>query len=161
MRYHMRRMDKAIEDEATIRKVLNTAQYITVAMSKDDQPYLVSLSHLYDEGRNCIYFHSASEGKKLDYMRTNSNVWGQALVDRGYHEGECSHLYATVMFSGKVTFVDDPDEKWHAFSSMTRKMDSDPERLIGSMSRENVINTMVVRIDIDYMTGKKSQEIEV
>jgi len=132
-----------------------------LAMSVDDQPYLVSLSHGYDEDRNCIYFHCAREGKKLDYLRANNTVWGQALLDHGYSDGECTHLYASVHFSGRVTFIDDPDEKRRALECMIRQLDSNPESLIGRITPELFDQTMVGRIDIEYLSGKKSKEVTV
>ncbi len=132
-----------------------------MAMSVDDQPYLVSLSHGYDEDRNCIYFHCAREGKKLDYLRANNTVWGQALLDHGYSDGECTHLYASVHFSGRVTFIDDPDEKRRALECMIRQLDSNPESLIGRITPELFDQTMVGRIDIEYLSGKKSKEVTV
>ena len=141
--------------------MLRSAQYVTLAMSVDDQPYLVSLSHGYDEDRNCIYFHCAREGKKLDYLRANNTVWGQALLDHGYSDGECTHLYASVHFSGRVTFIDDPDEKRRALECMIRQLDSNPESLIGRITPELFDQTMVGRIDIEYLSGKKSKEVTV
>ncbi|RLI10090.1 hypothetical protein DRO42_02415 [Candidatus Bathyarchaeota archaeon] len=144
-----------------LKRVLRSAQYVTLAMSVDDQPYLVSLSHGYDEDRNCIYFHCAREGKKLDYLRANNTVWGQALLDHGYSDGECTHLYASVHFSGRVTFIDDPDEKRRALECMIRQLDSNPESLIGRITPELFDQTMVGRIDIEYLSGKKSKEVTV
>ncbi len=48
MKYHMLRDDKEITDEGALKKILKTAQYVTLAMVKDNEPYLVSLSHRYD-----------------------------------------------------------------------------------------------------------------
>ena len=161
MRYHVRRKDKEITDEAAMRKILKTTQYVTIAMSNDNRPYLVSISHGYDEENNCVYFHCANEGKKMDYLRANASVWGQVVIDGGYVHGECSHLYASVMFSGRVTLLEDRDERWHAISLMTRQLDEDAEPLIANRRPESLDNTVIGRIDIDHMTGKKSEEIKV
>ncbi|TRO48182.1 hypothetical protein E2P65_03320, partial [Candidatus Bathyarchaeota archaeon] len=129
--YHMRRMDKAIEDPAALRRVLGEAKHITVAMCKDGRPYLVSLSHGYDEERDVIYFHCAPEGKKLDYMRANPMVWGQAVLDYGFFDGhdDCRQEFASVMFQGEVTFVEDPEEKLRAFVMTNRQLDAPSEGL--------------------------------
>lgn len=161
MIYHLKRNDKEITEEDDMKKILRSAQYVTLAMTKDDQPYLVSLSHGYDEYQNCIYFHCAEEGKKMDYLRSNNTVWGQVLQDHRYHQGKCDHLYASVHFSGKVTFLDDPKDKLQALALMARQMDSDPEKLIAGWKPENLINTVVGKIDIEYMTGKKSHEVTI
>ena len=161
MRYHVRRKDKEIKDEAVMERILKTTQYVTIAMARDDRPYLVSLSHGYDGENRCIYFHCAREGKKLDFLKANSSVWGQAVIDGGYVHEECNHNYASVMFSGNVTFLEDRAERWHAISLMTRQLDDDAETLIANRRPESLENTVIGRIDIDHMTGKKSEDIEI
>ena len=79
----------------------------------------------------------------------------------GYVNGEYSHSYASVMFSGSVTFLVDRDERWHAISLMTRQLDDEAETLISNWKPESLENTVTGRIDIDHMTGKKSEDIEV
>jgi len=159
MRYHVRRTDKEITDEAVMKKMLKSAKYVTIAMSLDDRPYLVSLSHGYDEDRNSIYFHCAEEGKKLDYMRSNSTVWGQALLDLGYSEGACTHIFASVHFQGKVTLLEGLDEKRRAMECMMRHLDGDPEPMISRLTSDRLNGTAMGRIDIEYMSGKKSDEV--
>lgn len=161
MRYHVRRKDKEITDDATMKKILKTTKYVTIAMAKENRPYLVSLSHGYDEENNCVYFHCAKEGKKMDYLKVNDSVWGQVVIDGGYVHGECNHNYASVMFSGRVAFLEGRDEKWRAISLMTRQLDDDAETLIANRKPESLDDTVLGRIDIDYMTGKKSEEITV
>jgi nitroimidazol reductase NimA-like FMN-containing flavoprotein (pyridoxamine 5'-phosphate oxidase superfamily) len=159
MTFHVRRRDKEISEETVLKKILKSTKYVTVAMSMDNQPYLVSLSHGYDENRNCIYFHCASEGKKLDYLKANNVVWGQALLDYGYVEGECDHLFASVHFRGEVFFVTDADEKLHAIKTMMRQLDRNPDALIAEINLEKLRNTTIGRISIDFMTGKKPKDL--
>jgi nitroimidazol reductase NimA-like FMN-containing flavoprotein (pyridoxamine 5'-phosphate oxidase superfamily) len=165
MRYNMRRSDKEITDPETLKKILKTAPYVTIAMSMEGKPYLVSLSHGYDESRNCVYFHCAKKGKKLDYLRSNDVVWGQAVLDHGYFRAEdpCeyNHLFASVHFSGKVTFIDDPDEKRHALECLIRQLNGEPEPSITRLSPDRIAGVQIGRIDIDFMTGKKSKEVTV
>jgi nitroimidazol reductase NimA-like FMN-containing flavoprotein (pyridoxamine 5'-phosphate oxidase superfamily) len=85
--YHMRRSDKEIKDRKKLERILKETNFVTLALAKDNIPYVVSLSHSYDEETGCLYFHCSSEGKKLDFMRGNPVVWGQALIDHGYLEG--------------------------------------------------------------------------
>ena len=77
MSFHVRRKDREITDQDEMRHVLKATKYVTVAFCMQDEPYLVSLSHGYDQTQNCLYFHCAPEGKKLIYAKTNSKVWGQ------------------------------------------------------------------------------------
>ena len=84
---HMRRKDKEVTDSSELVKPLKEVAYITLALCKDNVPYIATLSHGYDETNNRIYFHCAKQGKKVDYLRDNPVVWRQALIDGGYQHG--------------------------------------------------------------------------
>jgi hypothetical protein len=156
-----RRRDKEITEETLLKRILKSTKYVTIAMSMNNQPYLVSLSHGYDEDRNCIYFHCASEGKKLDFLRSNNTVWGQALLDYGYVQGECDHSFASVHFKGKVTFITNLDEKFQAIKIMRSQLDQNLDALADKLNNKKLENITVGRIDIDFMTGKKSKELTI
>ena len=61
----MRRKEKEVTDRAEMVRVLNTVRYVTVAMCDEDGPYLVTLTHGYDQARNAIYFHCARDRKSV------------------------------------------------------------------------------------------------
>jgi nitroimidazol reductase NimA-like FMN-containing flavoprotein (pyridoxamine 5'-phosphate oxidase superfamily) len=157
MKYHLRRKDKEIADLTELRRILQSTKYVTIAMSMNNQPYLVSLSHGYDETRTCIYFHCARVGKKIDWIRSNSSVWGQALEDQGYTEGECDHMFASVHFKGRITFVEDIKEKQTALECMIRQLDKNPQVMISKLKPEKLEAINIGRIDIEEMTGKKHE----
>ena len=156
--YHVRRKDKEITDEDAMKKILKTTKYVTVAMCKDNKPYLVTLSHGYDEKNNCIYFHCANEGKKTDFLKTNNTVWGQAFIDHGYVEGKCNHPYTSVHFKGKTTFIENIDEKLEAVKCMIKQLEKNPEPMIARIKPERLKNTAIGKIEIEYMSGKKPEE---
>jgi hypothetical protein len=90
--YHgMRGKEQEIRDTAELKAILAGTQYVTIAMCSDNEPYLVSLSHGYDKENNAIYFHCAYEGKKIEILKANNRVWGQAIVDHGYVQGRCDN----------------------------------------------------------------------
>ncbi len=158
----IRRKEKEVTDRAEMVRVLVAARYITMAMCDEDGPYLATLTHGYDERRNAIYFHCAHEGRKVDALKRDNRVWGQAMVDLGYAEGSCDHLYETTQFRGKVTFVQDMDEKRHALMVMIHKNERDPGTVVAEqVTDESVKNVNIGRIDIDLMTGKRSAKVVV
>ena len=156
----MRRQEKEIKDSLLLRRILKQVKYVTIAMAMDNHPYLVSLNHGYDPKENCIYFHCANEGKKIDYMKANSEIWGQALLDFGFDSKWCTQSYATVMFKGKVSFIEDIRRKRKAFLAINAQLKSPPERLKEIM-KTNLRNTAVGRIDIESLSGKKSKEVTI
>jgi nitroimidazol reductase NimA-like FMN-containing flavoprotein (pyridoxamine 5'-phosphate oxidase superfamily) len=156
----MRRYDKQVIEHEELVKPLKEAEYITLALCSDNKPYIATLSHGYDEENNCIYFHSAIEGKKIDVIKENPKVWGQALIDKGYQQGSCDHLYHTTQFNGTVTFLEDLDEKEHALKTMIKKLDKEPEKIIEKqMPPSSISKVYIGRIDIEEMTGKKADKI--
>jgi len=141
---------------------LKTSKYVTIALSMNNQPYLVSLSHGYDEECNCLYFHSAREGKKLHYLESNNVIWGQALLDHGYSGDDgCTHLYASVHFSGKVTLIESLEEKRQAMECIIKQLGANPEAIMANLNRDRLKSTVIGRIDIEYMSGKKSNEVVI
>ena len=161
MSFHLKRKDLEITDEKLLKKILKETTYVTIALVMDNQPYLVSLSHGYDEKCNCLYFHCAIDGKKLQYIESNPTVWGQAMLDYGYLQGKCTHLYASVHFHGKVTIIQNIEEKYAAAECMINQLDKEPAQLIKDLTQERLSNAAIGRIDIDYMSGKKSKEIKL
>jgi len=156
----IRRKEKAIEDKDEIISIIRNAKYVTIAMSVDDEPYLATLSHGYDVENYCLYFHCAHEGKKIDILKNNNIVWGQALQDDGYADGSCDHLYATAQFRGRVSFVEDTDEKRHALVTMIHALESKPEKVIAEqITEKSVRGVNIGRIDIEFMSGKKAKEV--
>jgi hypothetical protein len=154
-RYHMRRKDKVIEDPSEMKRVLLSQKHVTLALCKDGEPYLVTMNHGYDEGQNCLYFHCADKGKKLDVLRANPRVWGQALEDLGYRDGLCDHGYRTVQFEGTAEFVTDMDEKRHALEVMIDQLEPDPGPVKARTLEPARIKAVgILRVRLVAMTGK-------
>ena len=88
MSYHIRRKDQEITNITVLKKILRSTKYITIALSKHNQPYLVTLSHGYDEKQNCIFFHCATEGKKLEYPQLHIDTFKKAQRKSKEKEGK-------------------------------------------------------------------------
>lgn len=129
-------------------------------MSVNDEPYLATLSHGFDEENYCIYFHCAQEGKKIDILKKNNIVWGQALDDEGYVEGACDHLYATAEFRGRVIFLKEKEEKRHALEVMIHALEPNPTKVIKEQITESSLKRVNIgKIEIEYMSGKKAKGV--
>jgi uncharacterized protein len=166
MTYHMRRLDRAITDHLKLERILKETHYVTIALCKDNVPYLVSLSHAYDPDGRCLYFHCASEGKKLDYMMANPRVWGQAIIDHGYVDGKCNHLYVTAMFKGTIQLAEGIEEKRrimeYLFANQEKPLpsgDRDPHFARIGKDAE-IARTTIGWIVVEELTGKKSAEVK-
>jgi len=156
MSFHVRRKDREITKSDEMHQVLKTTKYVTIALCMEGEPYLVALSHGYDQTRNCLYFHCASEGKKLIYAKANPQVWGQAVLDFGVTQ-ECDYAYSSVHFSGKLSLITDLNEKKHAMEVLIRQVSLDPEAKLVKIKPEKLESTTMGRIDINYISGKSNR----
>jgi nitroimidazol reductase NimA-like FMN-containing flavoprotein (pyridoxamine 5'-phosphate oxidase superfamily) len=158
----VRRKEKEVTDRDEMVRVLLETRHVTIAMCDEEGPYLATLTHGYDRDRNAIYFHCAWEGRKVDALKRDNRVWGQALIDLGYSQGSCDHLYETTQFRGRVTFVEDLEEKRHALMTMIRKNEQEPEKVAAEQVTEDSVRRVNIgRIDIELMTGKRSEKVVV
>jgi nitroimidazol reductase NimA-like FMN-containing flavoprotein (pyridoxamine 5'-phosphate oxidase superfamily) len=154
----MRKKEQSIDDEEELVSILRGAKHVTIAMCSDGEPYLVTVNHGYDVENRAVFFHCAQEGKKVDIMKSNPVVWGQALDDRGYVEGDCDQYYSTCQFRGMVTFVTDLDEKRHALEVIIKNLEPVPGPVIEKhVTQKSVREVNIVRIDVEYMSGKRSE----
>ena len=156
--YHFHHPEKMFTDRAELLEIIAGQRLMTLAMAKDGQPYLITVNYGFDAEANCFYFHCAPEGKKLDYLRANPNVWGQVVENRGYVTGKCDHAYRSVHFAGQR------GSSWKmrrrsvsALTLMIRQMEPDPgpleQRLL---ARARLGKTVVGRVRVLDMTGKRN-----
>ena len=155
--YHLRRKEKAITVTAELEAILGRQQICTLALSREDEPYLVTLDYLYDSSSRCIYFHCAQSGKKIEFWQTNSRVYGQVMEDLGYIKGECDHGYRSVHFWGTMSFVSDLEEKTAILTQMIAKFESDVEAMNARFLKPaSLKSVMVGKITLEGKSGKKS-----
>ena len=160
--YHLRRMDREIKDEKLINQILDSATHINLAMVDKNEPYIVPINYIYDSEQKRIYFHGAKEGKKIDILKKNPRVWGTAVIDHGFGDGQCENLYASVVFSGIVSFIEDFNVKLMVLEEQIKKQSGDKDmmkaRLEAMVSKGNQLfnDTLFGEIQIESITGKRS-----
>jgi uncharacterized protein len=155
-RYHFHHPEKMFTDRAELLEVIAGQRLMTLAMADEGRPYLVTMNYGFDPERDCFYFHCAPEGKKVAILHANPSVWGQVIEDHGYLIGKCDHVYRSVHFEGRVTFVDTEDEKREALILMIRQLEPEPEPVIERLiTQARLAKTAVGRVQVLQMTGKR------
>lgn len=153
--YHLRRSEKEITDPAIMWAIIAGQKYMTLALCKDNVPYLATVNYGYAEAEHCLYFHCAGEGKKIAYLRANPLIWGQIVEDNGYRDGKCDHAFRSVQFQGRVVFVEDAAEKRRALTLMIEHLESDPEAVKARLVTAQAIAKVTIgKVIIEAMSGK-------
>lgn len=156
-KYHSRRPEKMINQLSEMIDLIKSQKIMTLAMCKDNQPYLVTLNYGFAEESKCFYFHSAQMGKKIDYLKANPVVWGQILEDKGYIQGQCDHAYKSVQFKGKVEFVTDISEIRDALYLMIDNLEDDPEKIKQRFANSNSFKQVAIcRVTMLGISGKQN-----
>ncbi len=134
------------------------ANVIRIGMCIDNKPYIVPLNFGYD-GKS-FFIHCAKQGKKIDILKQNPNVWfeitsKQDIIESQYDcDWTCD--YTSVMGSGKAVFLESDEQKRYALSVIMNKFA--PDKTYGFPDK-SVANVCIIKIDIEDITGKSTVAI--
>jgi nitroimidazol reductase NimA-like FMN-containing flavoprotein (pyridoxamine 5'-phosphate oxidase superfamily) len=150
----MRRKDKEITGREDLDGIINRAQVCRLGLCDGGTPYIVPMSFGYDSGR--LYFHGATEGRKIEVLRKNPRVCFELEVDaevvRGDSPCNFSMRYRCVMGEGTASLVEDPAEKKRGLEVIMQQYGDE-----GTLPEGGLDKIAVIRVDIETMTGKKSK----
>jgi len=150
----MRRKDKQIRDIAAIEEILSSAAVCRLGLCEENQPYVVPLCFGYED--NTLYFHCSLEGKKLDILRKNNKVCFEVDIDHEFVKADkaCDWgmKYKSVIGFGKAEFIEDIESKRKALDIVMQQYSG------GTLEypEEAIKNTIVIKVEIESMTGKAS-----
>jgi nitroimidazol reductase NimA-like FMN-containing flavoprotein (pyridoxamine 5'-phosphate oxidase superfamily) len=156
--YHQRRPDQNIDDPAERLQIIRQARHVTLAICEGGEPYLATVNYGYDEQQRAFYFHCSPKGRKVRMLRANPVVWGQVLDDLGYVDGRCLHGYRTVQFRGRVSFLEDPQDKRRALYLMIDQLESDPARARERFVDDDSVRSVAIgRVDVESFSAKRGK----
>lgn len=122
----MRRMDREVTSFPDIIDILSSSTVIHLSMVDDGRPYVVPMNFGFEtDGKDIIlYFHSAKEGRKVDILRKNPEVFFELDSSHKLIKGDsaCSYSfgYQSIMGSGRAVFLETHEEKRHALSLLMK-----------------------------------------
>jgi nitroimidazol reductase NimA-like FMN-containing flavoprotein (pyridoxamine 5'-phosphate oxidase superfamily) len=150
----MRRSDKQIKDLADLEAILHSAQICHLSMVDGDKPYVVPLNFGYEEG--ALYFHSAPEGRKIDVLQQNPEVCFSIVARHEIvvSERACSWTaeFGSVTGTGIAEILTDREELEKGLTVLMKQYSDEDYDFSG----EDLDGVVVIRVDIEEMTGKES-----
>jgi len=104
---HMRRTDKEITNRREIDTILSKATICRIGLVGNNVAYIVPLNFGYKH--NCLYFHSAPIGKKIELITKNNMVCFEVDIDYDIvNTGipcNWSSKYVSIIGYGKARFI--------------------------------------------------------
>ena len=159
MKRGMTRRELEITDINVITEILDKSKIVHIAMVDEGEPYMVAMNYGYtmEDGKLSFYVHGATQGRKLDVMKANPNVFVEIECDMTPFEGDkaCQYgmAYASLMGKGKATILEDSEAKQEALTflmkTQTGKDFTFNDKLVSIVS--------VIRIDVEEYTAKKRE----
>jgi hypothetical protein len=148
---NIRRKDRQIQNDEVIRLLGNCDYGVLSTVGSDNQPYGVPLNYVYQD--NCIYFHSAITGHKIENLESNSKVSFCIVGRTKVLPNKFTTEYESAVIYGTATIVQGEDRQ-NALLLLLKKYSpehiSEGKEIIQKQDKA----TKVIRIEIEHMTGK-------
>ena len=155
-RYHLQKKEREIKDSKELLGILRKGKYTTIAMCRNNEPYIVTLSYGYDDLKNALYSHSRLKGLKYEFIKENPSVCATIIEDRGYIMNECAHEFRSVIIWGKMHVVESLEEKKHGMDILLKQLEDNPDKITQeSLSNDKYYKNLgILRLDIVEINGK-------
>lgn len=158
----IRRKDRA-KDEEWVKNYLKTAPFAAIATLHGEQPFINQNIFVFDEEENCIYFHTAKEGRARYNIERHTKVClSVGEMDRLLPADvalEFSVEYKSVIVFGTAEIIEDDEKAKYALQRLMTKYF--PNHIPGKDYREiipeELKRTSVFKISIEQMSGKEKK----
>lgn len=153
----MYKKEREISDKTKMIEILNNEKFVSISLCRNNEPYILTLNYGFDKKNNCLYFHTALKGMKLDIIIENPQVCASVIKDMGYVHGKCSHKYKSVVFWGDMKIVDDLKEKKYGMDILLKHPEKEPEPIKkrNFMNDDRYNKVCILRLNITDIYGKE------
>ena len=149
----IRRKDKEIGKDEAIQLLTKCEYGVLSTVGNDGQPYGVPLNYTYKN--NCIYFHCALIGHKIDNIENNPNVSFCAVGDTKVLPSEFATEYVSAVVFGVASEVQGA-ERYNALVWLLEKYSPDFMEEGKKYIEKHDKATKVIKIEIQHISGKKA-----
>jgi len=148
----IRLKDRVVNAEKTIEIITKGSYGVLSTIGEDGYPYGVPLNYTYYD--NCICFHCAQEGLKLDNINFNNKVSFCVVTKSDVLGNEFDTDYESAIAFGKANVVADDSEKKNILLSVLNKYSADYLKAGNNYMKKYWDETKVIKIKIEHLSGK-------
>ncbi len=143
-------------DEAFGWELVDRCAYAVMStVLPDGAPYGVPLSIARLDGH--IYFHCASEGRKLEALRHNARVSLVCVGQVKPLKDDFTTEFESVVLTGEARRVEEEDEKIRALRAISLRYTPENMARFDQAIQESLHRTDVWRIRVDSLTAKRKK----
>jgi [ribosomal protein S5]-alanine N-acetyltransferase len=151
----MRKKNQEITDKKIVEEIISESQICRIAMTDNGRPYLLPFNYGYRD--NCIYIHSAPEGKKIDLLKKNNYVCFEteqkAVIIKQDQACNWATVYRSVMGYGTIEIITDSKEKQKGLEIIMAHNGA-PDNIY--FEKKQVDNIVILKLTIEEISGKQS-----
>lgn len=152
----MRRFRQSL-DEVRCKEILDRCTSGVLALNGEDGPYAVPLSYVREGGS--IFFHCATEGKKLDMIRADKRASFCVIDKDDVVPEKFTTVYRSVIVYGKINIIEDEGEKAKRLFSLGMKYSPGDSEGCRKEVESSISRVMILELIIDTITGKQAKEL--
>lgn len=152
----MRRHKQQIPTEEAKEILNNATSGVLSLVDTMNRPYGVPMSFVFD-GDGAIYFHCATEGKKIDCIRNNPYSSFSVIAKDEIYPEKFTTYFKSVIAMGKISIISEKNDMIDILRLLSRKyspsIDCEPEIAKG------LGRVLILKLEIDTISGKEAIEL--
>ena len=153
----MRRSRQQLSREECERILNHCTAGVLALMGDGGYPYAVPLSYVYADGT--IVFHSAVQGHKVDAIKRDNRCSFCVIEQDEVIPAELTTYFRSVIVFGRIHIVEDASEKEQLLRLLGRRYSPGDESRLQHEIDKSMDHVLLLRLDIDHMTGKEAIEL--
>lgn len=154
----MRRKDREVTDFEQIKAIIENCEVCRLGMFDGEFPYIVPMNFGYEFIGQCLilYFHCASEGRKIEILKENRNVCfemdcGHKLIT-GDLACDYSYNFESIIGKGTASLINDYDLKIAALNIL---MENYSDMTEFKYQKAYVDRIAIIKVECKEYTAKK------
>ncbi len=159
MKTEMRRKDREMPMEETVRLLAEAAYGILSTVGEDGEPYGVPLSFVYSNEKNAVYFHGGCTGRKMNNIRFEPRVSftvvgkTQPVYDKNF-----TTYFESAVISGTASKVENNEEKEQILFDLCEKYLPQYTEKTAEAIEKSGRGTCVYKISVHEIRGKAKRK---
>ncbi len=157
MKHPMRRSGRQIDDSEALAMLRQCNWGVLSTVGADGLPYGVPLNYCLEERphETVLIFHAAPEGRKIANLRHCAQAAFVAVASDELVPDKYTTYYASVMASGPVRIVEEPDAKRAALFTLVAAIAPVHPDLGAAHIEKWLDGCVVLELVIEDLSGKK------
>ena len=153
----MRRLRQQLSEEESISILQKSTAGTLALLGDNDYPYAVPISYVYANGR--LYFHSALSGHKVDAIRKFDKASFCVIEQDEVHPEKYTTFFRSVIAFGRIHIIEDEVEKLETARILGNRYNPNQEEALQKELENGWSRMLMIRFDIEHLTGKEAIEL--